>query len=194
MPPLPVIADTFRCVLNWVNTGGQYATSTWHWKNNFGGGTAAGLATQLTNNITGDLLDCISTTATVPTCTVTPLDGSSASSEHVLTGWGGSGGGVDWVPQASVIVKFQTGLRGPDHRGRIFLPFVSESNITSGNLNSGTQTAMQSAWNTFVSNMSADLWDLQVTSYAHSDTEDVTTLLVESALATQKRRQDRLRI
>jgi len=95
------------------------------------------------------------------------------------------------IPQVSALVKLTTNERGRSKRGRIFLPWVNEGIADQGTLTSTRQTAMQSAWNTFISDMSTNNCPVVVASYKLASSAIVQTLFVESLLATQRLRQPR---
>jgi len=126
---------------------------------------------------------------------VTPLDGTSATADYA-TGlpakWkGGVTAGDVIQPQTAVVVKLLTAVRGRSYRGRIFLPFVADSVTSPGILASGTQGTMQTAWTTFFGALTTDSWELVVASYKHSSATAVTSVLVESQVGTQRRRNPR---
>ena len=124
----------------------------------------------------------------------TPLDGTSASILNLTgspTKWSGTSTSGDMIPQVSALVKLTTNERGRSKRGRIFLPWVNEGIADQGTLTSTRQTAMQSAWNTFISDMSTNNCPVVVASYKLASSAIVQTLFVESLLATQRLRQPR---
>lgn len=198
MAHLPVIAHTFRCALNWTESGGQTAANVIHIFDQSGTATAANIATALDNAAAGGMWACVVPTASVTDIGITPLDGTTAT-QHFTPAtpshWVGQNG-TQFVPQVAVIVKLSTGLRGREHRGRVFLPFVAESSINDGFLDSTQATAMTSDWNDFQDDLNTSTPNalLVVASYklATQDTV-IEPLTVETVLATQRRRQGRLR-
>jgi hypothetical protein len=193
MAPLPVIADTFRCALNWKASAGGTATNVMHFRKS--GGSAAGLYTSIDSHVAAGMWGAMPATAFVDNVVITPLDGTTASTTN-STGspakWtGGTDGTV--VPQVAHILKLTTAKRGRSYRGRLFLPMTSENVIAAGVLQSSVVTSVHAAWVTFLTAVAADGYTLVVASYVHSTAELVTSHTVESALATQRRRQTRLR-
>jgi hypothetical protein len=126
---------------------------------------------------------------------ITPLDGTSATAtfvKAVAAKWTGFSGGAG-VPAVCGLIKLQTGLRGPRHRGRIFLPFTGEGATDNGTIITATQAGATNAWVTFANDMDTAGASLGVASYAHSDWNQAIAIQCETFVATQKRRQDRLR-
>lgn len=189
--PLPVIADAYRCSLNWTGPGGN-AVNVLHITTV--GSTALAVANQLDAAATSGMWTGIVLGATVTSLHVTPLDGSSATTIKATSGakWSGGASG-DYVPQASYVIGLRTSQRGPSKRGRLFLPFAGEAGMVSGFRLAVDLTAAQSAWNTWLSAMTAAAFLPCVVSYKHSSLAIVTTIQVESPLGTQRRRQSRLR-
>jgi hypothetical protein len=186
--PLPVIANVMRVVFDWVHPQAGFAKNITHW-----GGltTPADLAAALTANVVSHMTDSVSSGADLATFSITPLDGSSATEVFANT-WGGGSGGDSPIPSTATIVKLSTALRGQSFRGRIYLPFTDESAVFAGALTIDEIT-MGDAWTDYKDAMEADGWTMVVASYKLASAEPVTSLLVERAVATQRRRQDRLR-
>jgi hypothetical protein len=113
-------------------------------------------------------------------------------------------------------VTLYTLIGGRANRGRIYLPFVAEQGINDGLFIGDTATVPTPAWNTFVSTMGDDDWVMQVASLStktthtvhnadHSVTKrvplddvvphatQVARCLARPVVATQRRRQSRLR-
>lgn len=200
--PLPVIERTFRCALNWV-CGGQSAVNVIHIQAPTSAELPIDAMGALNVSVSASMWDVQSTAASVARVDITPLDGIQATTSFTPStpaNWKGIGG-PDWTPSASNLVKLQTGLRGRDRRGRVFLPFVSESVATQGFVNLADVATVQTGWEGFKSGLAAYLtgWHLVVASYdrAHAGAgavaTPVSTVQAESALGTQRRRQSRLR-
>jgi hypothetical protein len=148
--------------------------------------------------------DSVTSTASVQTVSITPLDGVSGT-QTFPTGspvkWSGQGT-QPWQPNAAHIIKLETGLRGRNHRGRIFLPFFADDAGNDGAVDAGTATAMTGAWTTFAAAIAADApitYELGVASYdrrhggAGAGFIPISSVLAETVQATQRRRQSRLR-
>jgi hypothetical protein len=191
--PPPLLPGVMRVALQW-SRGGQSAVNVLH----FAASDETTLAGQLNANVT-DLL-------------ITQLDNTSATQNFAATGagWLGSGAGTDYDPAVAGLISTQTGFRGLGSNGRIYLPFTDSTQTTEGVLAGAIETSMQTAWTTFVTSMGAAGSPLQVTSYGVYTKGDpgppqewiqvsapvsrsVTTVNVRSALATQRRRQGRVR-
>lgn len=198
MPPLPIIANTFRVSLDWTNGAGQIAENVIHIRTHAAGPDASAIFELLQDTVTSNMWASVGSGGAIQQVDIIPLDGVTAT-ESFATGGAGiwAGGGVGEVlPAVAAMVKLGTGLRGRSHRGRVFVPFTSEAGVTAGILNAGTAALMQTDWTAFLLALSADATtpsDLVVASYKLSSAAAVTGLLVESALGTQRRRQGRLR-
>lgn len=204
---LPVIANTYRCAINWTHGSGQKASNVMH----FRAPTldAVGVANAIDSNVTTNMWNNVLAAATVTSLYVTKLDGVAASYIKTTSGakWSGTAGASDWAPNVASIVSFRTAKRGQRNRGRIYLPFQAETNTTAGVLPAGV-AANQTAWNTFLTAMATATCSLVVASYGRSEyiknhqlvtavwtpeANDVTSIVVETTLGTQRRRQSRLR-
>jgi hypothetical protein len=193
--PLPVIANTWRVAVGWHETiTGQHAVNVMHFKDTLGGGTATGLQTTLNGHWTAAMVASQANLALADTLSIIALDGTAST--VILPGpsvVGGTAG--DWIPQVSELVSLKTGVRGRANRGRIYLPFVAEGAVGNGVLMPATVAPLNTAWEAFRVAMQTAHWSLVVASYdrAHSGAgaheNIVTTCLVETQTATQRRRQ-----
>lgn len=197
MPALPIIADTYRCALNWKDATGQTATNVIHIRTATSGHTASQVMAGLDSSVIANMWLPVVNTAVVDNVAITPLDGVSATQVfHPATPAHWTGGNPpDFSPASSAIITLRTIHRGRSKRGRVFLPFASENIISAGNLNSTTAGNVTTAWNTFETNLAAAAVPegLVVASYKLASAEDIFTLACETVLATQRRRQGRLR-
>jgi hypothetical protein len=192
--PLPVIADCFRVAVDWQDVSGTSPLSATNVMHILGpGATALQVLLALNSEAVPDMFDsqCLSTQASQ--FTVLPLDGSSvAAVGNPNALWKGNRSSTP-LPSTAALLKLTTAKRGRSYRGRLFLPFVAESRADGGLLPAAlSQTA---AWVLFSNNLHAyaPLLSLAVASYRHATAEAVTNLAVELALATQRRRQSRVR-
>lgn len=195
--PLPVIAQTYRCALHWT-TGQQSAVNVIHIRTDAAGVTPAAVFTLLDTHVDTGMWNPVTTAAQIDDVGITPLDGVSGTS-HFATGgvakWSGNSAG-EWVPSTAVIVKFGTGLRGRSHRGRIFLPLISEATISQGFITSAQAAALGAQWDDFRTDISADATTpsaLVIASYKLATVDLVTVSTGELLVGTQRRRQSRLR-
>jgi hypothetical protein len=192
--PLPIIADVYRIALLWTDTPtSSHAVNVIHVRQ--AGTTAAAIAATMDANVTANMWGVETVNTKVTTVTVTKLDGSSASSSLAVTGakWAGTAAAGDMIPAMAAVVKMQSLFRGRSQRGRVFLPFVAESQSTNGVLGAGAVAAMQTAWTNWVAAMVAAGAQPVIASYLHASQVDVASVTVEATAATQRRRQSRLR-
>ena len=190
--PLPVITDTFRVALNWTN-GSRTAENVMHFR---GPGDAAALMGDLDSHVTREMWNATNQDTIWNTASITPLDGSSATSEFPFGGASNANRGIQTgqpIPQSAAIVKLTTALRGRSFRGRLYLPDVAENIQDAGELLDTMVSTWQSAWDDFLADMSGAGFPLVVASYTLASAEDVTSVLCESQTGTQRRRQSRNR-
>jgi len=196
---LPTIAHVFRCTLKWgANEGVQPVNVLNIFCNtsdvsDVGAGIDAGIAAMADPS---HLFHCCSDDQECSTVGILPLDGTSATTDYTLATaiTGGSGAGQT-IPQACALIKLQTALRGPQHRGRVYAGPISEASAVGGFLLESSLEVMQPAWDAFVNGMgdAAPSCVLGVASYVHSHFQSLTNVSVESVLGTQRRRQNQLR-
>lgn len=190
--PLPTIAGVHRVALEWTGPSGQSAANVLHVE--AAGLTASDVATAIDGDVTQQMWMHTASSFQVTRMVVTPLDGHSASFVFPTSGlkWTGDGGASDFSPAVAAIVSLRSAERGARARGRLYLPGVVEGLTTAGVLNANVATA-QTAWNAFLAALAADSCALVVASYTHAEAFTVTSVVYESVVATQRRRQSRLR-
>lgn len=188
---LPVINNVFRVALHWSNSDGGYAVNVVHVS--APGFDEAAVRAVFNGYWQNDQQAVVSTSADQDSIEIIKLDGSSAT--QTFAGVGNSAGQCpsDPIPNLCALVSLRTVQRGPQGRGRIYLPFVGESCQDNGVLDVVAVPLMQAAWDDFVSNMAGDGCFLGVASYAHEIFYPATQQTVEGMAATQRRRLDRLR-
>lgn len=196
MAPLPVIEDVYRVALLWTDAGdGQHAVNVMHIWDVVGGHDADWVADRLQANVTSDMWALQSSNASIGEFQITPLDGASATQSYAPdtpANWDGGVGG-DMIPAACTLVSLRTAQRGRSFRGRLYLPFVAESVQAAGLITSVLLADQRDAWTTFIGDMQGDNADVVVASYVLAQKGSVTSATVEAALATQRRRQSRVR-
>lgn len=197
MAPLPIIADTFRCALHYEATGGAYAVNVIHLRNTAGAPTAGDVGVEITTSWPNHMMTGIPGAVAMDYIDVTPLDGTSPT-VRTLTGSAGEFVGEqsgDWLAQVATIVKYTTALRGRSYRGRKFRPFAAEETCSDGFFDPANVALLQAAELQFQVNLAAEAIPLElvVASYKHSTAASVTGTSAEHALATQRKRQSRLR-
>jgi hypothetical protein len=194
MPPLPTIADTFRCAFEWASTDVGHAVNVMHFRKS--GATAADLATSIKAHASANMWLGVADSAAIGLLRITPLDGASPtvdfSTASVAAAFEGQQG-TQAVPAVAGVVKLITGTRGRSYAGRVFLPFLAEGSIVAGSQGSGVVSGAQAAWSAFHADMITAGWELVVASYKLSLATAVTAILYEAPCATQRRRQTRLR-
>jgi hypothetical protein len=201
--PLPTIPFTHRIALTWRESGtGQFAVNVIHIKTGVVAHAPADVMELLDDWVTAAMWGDVVSSAQVTDVAITPLDGVTATQHfapatpaHFTGGIGGQ-----FIPSTALIVKFTTALRGRNHRGRIYLPFIAEGAVQNGFESAGNLVTMANAWSTFQAALIADPdapSEQVVASYdrAHGGVGATETTIVgysvESAVATQRRRQQR---
>jgi hypothetical protein len=171
-----------------------------------GTATPADVFEALVDAVNGNMWNSAVSGATIVKVDIIKLDGVSATQTFLAPGtsaWTGQQSG-DFAPQVAALVKFQTGLRGRDNRGRMFIPFTAEDVTLGGALSAISQGLMQTAWDAFDAALLADTtspgpYDFVVAAYdrvhlgAGAHATDITNIVVEPQTATIRRRQTRNR-
>jgi hypothetical protein len=191
MAPLPVIANVYRVAINSGATNGLTAATIMHFRSS--SLDESGIFTALSASGTVAMLSLQSGTLNGTATHITKLDGTSGTQVFGAPTWFSGGGSGEPLAQVCAVVSFRTALRGASHRGRAYLPFVGESEVNAGILNSPDRVGAQTAWQNFIGAMNTADADLVVASYVHSTAEGVTTATINPVSGTQKRRNDRLR-
>lgn len=199
-PNLPAVS---RIVLHYTDSGsGASAINVLHVLSS--GATNLDTFNRFNTAWAADLMAHTSTTVRLHTVDVTKLDNLTATEIFSTTGakYDGTGSGEP-NPAVALLVKLTTGFRGLGGSGRIFPPFVTESVAESGHIISSALPVLSAAWVAFVNTLTTQTIPLQVTSYgrfaeddtqlAPATTHTVTAASLSPILATQRRRQSRLR-
>jgi len=193
MAPLPVIPSVIRAAFTWTSSEyTRHSVNVMHFESD--GSDIDALHTQLEAAVTVQMWSHTPNTSHITSIRYTPLDGLGASIERSTTGgskWSGNGTPGTTTPQVAAIIKLLTDARGRSFRGRVYLPWVGEGDATSGILSSIEVTALQGAWTTFRGAMAGAGFPLKVASYKLSSAANVSSIVAESQLATQRRRQPR---
>jgi len=179
-----------RVVINWRNTGLTFPTNP---VNVLHVSAGAGDETDVAGRIQdyffanqGDLFPLTSDDYVVESYACTELDGSSAAVVTESTGVAGQSGG-DWIPQGAMVVGWQTGVRGPTGRGRIYLGPVAESANINGALQFGSSDP-GGAWSGFIDDLNTGGFPLVVASYTHLVKRTVTGRTIHPFLRTMRSR------
>jgi hypothetical protein len=195
MPPLPVIADTFRVALLWNGIAPVNPVNVFHVHDNSGTATASDVNDEISNQAAANMWLCLPDAMAVGLLRITPLDGTSPTVDftpNVASRFEGQQAG-QYSPQVACLEKFTTDRRGPANRGRMFLGPVSEGVQVDGVYGGAGLGLQQTAWENFVSGMTTAGFPLCVASYKHGTQRAILAVATESTFATQKRRQNRLR-
>lgn len=193
MPPLPVIADVYRVTWNWHTADGTTPVNVTHFS--APGKTRTQLFLIILSHASPGMWGAQCSSDNVLSLSILPLDGSGATSDLVIsdiTNFRGAKSG-EAIPAVCNIIKLQTGLRGPRHRGRLFLPNVAEGAQNGGLLSGVIAGLVTAAWVTFALMVAGDGAAIGVASYRHADWNQAIALSCEEACGTQRRRQQQIR-
>jgi hypothetical protein len=158
------------------------------------GYSTGSLITSLEARVTAAMWQHTRTDSYIDQLTLTPLDGAGTSVTYSTTNaakWKGVNGTGDLIPQAAVINKFTTTLRGRSFRGRAYLPWPAEVACNNGVYDASARALQDTAWGNFIAGMSVDAHSLVVASYKESAATLVVGHQCEPLLGTQRRRQIR---
>jgi hypothetical protein len=201
MPPLPVIPNVIRCAVSGSLPSGRQWVNVYHLLKPGGMSVATFIATvdpllvalySTPHGGTGQtILGACKTTLTLSQIAFLPLDGTSATVtvSHGLTGLDAG----DSLPaQTALVVTSQTGLRGRQHRGRVFLPPMVEShNQPDGAVQPSLVSGLQTQFNGYLADATVATVFPVVASYKHVSEALITDYVVRSKWATRRKRQGR---
>lgn len=127
------------------------------------------------------------TLSSVKAMDLSSLDGGIA---EVTDGSFGSGSGTLATNAASALVKWNGGTRSGSSRGRLYFGPLPELSVNSDGrtLASSEITALQTAFQNFINSLSGAGFPLCVISRTLGNAATVTSLSIESVIATQRRR------
>lgn len=201
--PLPIIADAAR-IANLYHSGDATFVNTYWVHSTAGGATAAQFA--------ADFIDAYDNTSSAPTMRslhssditldgveVTLLDGVTPTL-HFARGAGIHGAGVSPMAaaQASLIITWETGIRGRNNRGRTFLAGVPNASLEAGGARWGTAIiADADLWVTNFMNALLDeptgleLLVVSQRSETGPSHHPVLTFVSRQGVGTQRRRTER---
>lgn len=194
--PLPVIPDVFRCTLNWKTaTVGKAAANVLHVHDTAGTLAPSQVMLKLASAVSANMWQNVFSGFSIDVVTILPLDGVSAGEQFATGGgavWTGQSGG-EYIPALSSLISLRTPVRGPQGRGRVYLPACTEGVQVNGIITAVFVTNAQTAWSNFIAAMQTASVPVCVASYSHTSQAHVVTAFAEAACATQRRRQDRVR-
>ena len=197
MAPLPVIDNVFRVAYEWGDIGGTTAVNVFHVKGTDAGDDPGDILNSITSTQADhrDCFACLPGGSVMTRVVVTKLDGSSAAVVGNISGTFGTGAGAI-EPAVAGLLHIGTGQRGPRGRGRLYIGPIAEDMTGNGKMESAVRATMQTAWQDFTSDLADEVdtsANLGVASYVHSDFHEQVALVMELFVATQRRRQDRVR-
>jgi hypothetical protein len=192
--PLPVIADVYRCALNWSEGGPDVAHNVIHLRAL--ATDVDGVFSALDETVTHDMWRPAPSDFVISSVTITKLDGTGLGFVFPTDGtakWQGNGG-TQWIPNEAAIVTLRTNIGGRRGRGRVYIP-CSEDNVANGRITSATTTALQSNWEAFVLALDEATVPaaLVVASYTHHDDHLVNRVTAQPIAGSQRRRLDAIR-
>jgi hypothetical protein len=194
MPHLPIIANVWRVTFNWSEHGGIAPRNVMHFLDATGGRTASQLVTNIEAAIDVDQFIPVQNSYNIQSFDCLKLDGTSSTVNITSAGNANETGGTsgDSVPNLAAVVKLATGLRGREHRGRVFLGPISEGAVDAGMLNSATADAVTEAWVDFTNTLITANWPLVVASYRHASASAVANVRCRYRAGSVRRRLDQI--
>lgn len=134
--PLPVITNGFRLAHNYATVDGKFTNVFWLLSADTTDAVSVGTVfIDAYQNVTGSfsMKSLHSSDVTFGSCDVTPLDGSSPTA-NVPYSAGVHGGGSSPCSAANscLVITWETGIRGRNHRGRSFLGGIPAASLESG--------------------------------------------------------------
>ena len=194
--PLPVISNTARVTWNFATSGGITPRIVQHFRTDTG--DEEELGDLIWAAVDGGLFAPMHQNFEPESLTVLWLDGSSAGVDVLNPDVGtpqlceGTG---DLLPSSAAVLSLKTGTRGPSGRGRNYIGPIVEGVADQGYLSSGSRTALNSSWVTFMTALATGTPSVQfvVASYTDQVARAVTSGIFREVLGTQRRRQDQLR-
>lgn len=194
---LPVIADVFRVLFPWAPQNGLATSNVIHLQTTSTDLEEIGLAigTAWDAISTGSPFNAMPASFLTAAVNITPLDGVTAA-QDVALGTEISGSGSDqYSPATAALVSLHTAQRGARGRGRVYVGPCKEGSIDNGALSGTVQGDMLDGWDQWWDAALAGTPSLQlgVASYVHADFHAISSIRVDTLVATQRRRQDQLR-
>ena len=197
MAPLPVIPDVYRIVLLWNTLHGVTPRNVFHVS------SASGDVDVVASQVNDALKEVTNTACFAPMgadrefdqISITPLDGSTATSIHTIEFFNGEGTSGEESPASSSVVSFRTAHRGAQGRGRMYLGPLPEHSMANGVLDSTFAATQLDGWEHALAKMATfGLAErFVVASYVHVDAHIILNVSVDELVGTQRRRQDQLR-
>lgn len=188
--PLPVISGVQRVSWNWDGPTFN-AVNVVH----FSAPTLSesDLWDVIRSHLTDVMFEAVSDAMVLQSASIIKLDGTSGT-VNITDPSPQTGGaiGTNPIPNTGPVVSVHTALRGPAHRGRVYLPGVAESRFDSGLISISDAGTMATGWTTFAAACALDDAVIGVASYVNADFEPATGFSVNRRCGTQRRRQSRV--
>jgi hypothetical protein len=185
--PLPVIADVYRCAVTLLGVDGTTATNVFH----FGSGATSETAlADSIDTLRGGVTpwDFASDVYDRSKISIEKLDGVSAAFERNCVNIKGTQSG-QILYEAAAVIKLTTAVRGRSARGRMYIGPLTEATVAGGVVNGGTVTALDTAFEDWVTGVEGDIGgNFKIVSYLHSTAQNLTGHLTETQQRTQRRR------
>lgn len=193
MPPLPVIADVYRCVLEWNQNLGVTPRNVFHVQSD--SSTLPDIALGIGAAMSDDMFIAMPSAFGVSSVFITPLDGVTAGGSFPLGATFNSIESGQPMPAVAVVQTLTTEQRGPRGRGRMYIGPASEAVCDAGHFVGDAVGLMDTAWDNFIADLTTGdpTLVLVVASYVHADAHPVTSHRTNEVLGTVRRRQDQLR-
>ena len=192
MPGPIIIANAFLVTLDWSRYLGVQPRNVLGFTST---GDKVHVGTVVAASVTTSMFDNMEAGHILKSVTALPLDGASASYIAPVSGVAGAQTVNHIEPPLAGIVSMKTALRGPAHRGRVYVGPCSTQAILDGVILVGIVSAMQTAWNNFLARCVAATPPVVpvVVSRKHLTTAVIGQGVVEATAGTQRRRQTQLR-
>lgn len=194
MPPLPVIADVYRCTFNWSPFHSVSPRNVLHVRTASPDSVAVGDVVVAALQV--HMFEGMSGGHVLDSVTVLPLDGVSSAIAVPGEGYtSGSASDQQTAPQVAGVVSHYTGHRGSAGRGRTYIGPMNEGAIVNGSMVAGNAAEISAAWDEYSSmlNDAEPILEFVVASYVQAAAFPVARSVCHDILGTQRRRQDQLR-
>lgn len=114
---------------------------------------------------------------------------STGATYETATDVQGTNGAEPVMPQVAVLVKKLTGIGGRSQRGRLYMPgFNAAEAFVDGSIGTTSVSDMQVVFDTFLAGLATEGIPMALLHSQSSDPTEVTSLVVQSKVATQRRR------
>jgi hypothetical protein len=191
--PLPVIADVYRCAIEY-SIGGAPCANVIHVHKSVSDASTVGNDVFTAWTGTSGPANRQSNIVAYVRGVCTPLDGTSAPFIQDLSSHAGIHAGGPVAVQACLLTTVETGTRGRSNRGRIYLAGAIASDLDSSAAfwTPAAVIAWTAVWGNFTSALGTSSITLGVASYKNSTFVNQTSMRVNAYLGTQRGRAESL--